>query len=357
MKALFAALLVCWSVLAVGQTAGKVDLVDGEVKIVDAARNARIPKLGDVLSVGDSVVTGGDGELHLAMEDGGQMAVRPNTRMTVEKYKAEGGTDDRSVISLMQGALRSVTGWIGKFQPKNYQIRTPTATIGVRGTDHETRVVLPDSKEGEAGTYDKVNAGSTLLRTQHGTTEVHPNQAGFASFTGKKRPAVLAAVPGFFRPTKHESRFADLHEKVHKALGQRRDERIKKVKEVRTQLDKVKTERKLDRNSEKTQQRTQQREQRLQQKEERRKAGEAGVSMERRHQFQEKRLQREAASRHEGSDASLSKTKRSNFSSTEPRAGVRESRQSQADRRHQPTTEHKHEFGRSGEGGGGHRRH
>jgi hypothetical protein len=357
MKALLVAVLVCWSILAFGQTAGKVDLVDGEVQIIDVAKNARTPKLGDVLSVGDSVVTGADGELHLAMEDGGQMAVRPNTRMTVDKYKAEGGTDDRSVISLMQGALRSVTGWIGKFQPKNYQIRTPTATIGVRGTDHETRVIPPDSKEGEAGTYDKVNAGSTLLRTQHGTTEVHPNQAGFASFTGKKRPAVLAAVPGFFRPTKHEGRFADLHEKVHKELGQRRDERIKKVKETRAQFDNAKNERKLDRNSEKTQQRTQQREQRLQQKEERRKAGEAGVSMERRHQFQEKRLQREAASRHEGSDASLSKTKRSNFSSTEPRAGVRESRQSQADRRHQPTTEHKHEFGRSGEGGGGHRRH
>ncbi len=333
MKTLLAAVLICWNVLAWGQTAGKVDLVDGEVKIIDAAKSARIPKLGDVLNVGDSVVTGTDGELHLAMEDGGQMAVRPNTRMTVDKYKAEGGSDDRSVISLVQGALRSVTGWIGKFQPKNYQIRTPTATIGVRGTDHETLVIPPDSKEGEAGTYDKVNVGSTLLRTQHGTTEVRPNQAGFASFSGKKRPAVLASVPGFFRPMKHESRFADLHEKVHKDLGQRRDERIKKVKETRAQSDKVKTERKLDRHNEQTRQR----EQRLQQSEERRKSGDAETRLDRQQQFQEKQRQRqrEPGSRRDGSESSRGKATADHSKSMGLKAGGNESRRPQAERHQQ----------------------
>lgn len=197
MKPLLAAVLVFWSCLALGQTAGTVDLVDGEVKIIDAAKNVRSPKLGDVLSVGDSVVTGADGELHLAMEDGGQMAVRPNTRMTVDKYKAEGGVDDRSVISLVQGALRSVTGWIGKFQPKNYQIRTPTATIGVRGTDHETLVIPPDAKEGEAGTYDKVNVGSTLLRTAQGTTEVHPIRPASLLFQERNAPPCCRPFPVF----------------------------------------------------------------------------------------------------------------------------------------------------------------
>jgi hypothetical protein len=333
MKTLLAVVLACWSFLAFGQTAGKVDLVDGEVRIIDAAKKTRTVKLGDVLEVGDSVVTGADGELHLAMEDDGQIAIRPNTRMRIEKYKAEGGADDRSVISIAQGALRSVTGWIGKFQPHNYQIRTPTATIGVRGTDHETRVIPPDSKEGEAGTYDKVNAGSTLLRTAQGTAEVRPNQAGFASFSGKKRPALLSTVPGFFRPTKHEGRFVDLHEKVHKDLKQRRDERIRSVKETRLQRDKVPSERKLDRHNEKTPQH----EQRLQQKEMRQKPGDAGSSAERRQRFQEQRSQREAASRHEGRDSSRSNMK------AEKRGGLAESPRPQAERRHQPAAERRHQ--------------
>jgi hypothetical protein len=353
MKSLLVAVLICWSALAWGQTAGNVDLVDGEVKIIDAAKNERIPKLGDVLSVGDSVITGVDGELHLAMEDGGQMAIRPNTRMTVENYKAEGGADDRSVISLVQGALRSVTGWIGKFQPRNYQIRTPTATIGVRGTDHETRVISPDSKEGEAGTYDKVNVGSTLLRTQHGTTEVRPSQAGFASFSGKNRPTVLASVPGFFRPTKHESRFADLHEKVHKALGQRRNERIKQVKETRAQSGKEKTERTLNRRNEQARQR----EQHLQQKEIRQKSGDAETRLERRQQLQEKRLQRqhESGSRDDGSDSSRDKVPADHSVGIESKAGANESRRSQAERHPKSSAKDRRESGHA-DGHGG-RRH
>lgn len=333
MKPLLAAVLVFWSCLALGQTAGTVDLVDGEVKIIDAAKNVRSPKLGDVLSVGDSVVTGADGELHLAMEDGGQMAVRPNTRMTVDKYKAEGGVDDRSVISLVQGALRSVTGWIGKFQPKNYQIRTPTATIGVRGTDHETLVIPPDAKEGEAGTYDKVNVGSTLLRTAQGTTEVHPNQAGFASFSGKKRPALLPTVPGFFRPTKNESRFTDLHEKIHKALDQRRDERIRKIREIRAQPDKATVARRIDRRNE----HASQHEQRLQKKDERQQSGNAASSVERRQQFQERRLRREAESQRDGGDSLHGRMKAGK------RDEFNESRRPQTERRHHSGSEHRHQ--------------
>lgn len=236
MKSLLPFFLACWSLLAAAQQAGRIELADGVVWIYDAAKNARQPKIGEAINAGESVVTGGDGELHLAMEDGGQIAVRPNTRMRIEKYRAEGAADDRSVIGLFQGALRSVTGWIGKYSARNYQIRTPTATIGVRGTDHETHVIPPDSEEGEAGTYDKVNVGSTLLTTPQGATEIHPNQAGFVPHFGKVRPALLPAVPGFFRPGRHEGRFADLHERVHRQLEQRRNERIRQLAERRAQI-------------------------------------------------------------------------------------------------------------------------
>ena len=330
MKMLLAVVLACWSVLVWGQAAGTVDLVDGDVRIYDAARSARTAKIGDSIKEGESVVTGADSELHLVMADGGQLAIRPNTRLLIEKYKADGGADDRSVIGLLQGAMRSVTGWIGKFSPKNYQIRTPTATIGVRGTDHETHVIPPGSKDGEAGTYDKVNVGSTLLKTPQGTTEVRPNQAGFAAHFGKQRPALLSAVPTFFRPGRHESRFADLHEKVHKQLEQRRNERLQKVREMRTQVDTLKAGRKLEHQNEKLQQR----EQRLQQRQERRMRSEARGGRE-----PVGHLRRNAGNDGLGDFRSAEKLRRP-----------------QAERRHLPDSEHRREFG-AGEGGGGHRRH
>lgn len=216
--------------------AGRVEESEGDARIYDPAQVMRPAKAGEVVREGDSIVTGADGEVHLAMEDEGQIAVRPNTRMRIAKYKAEGGSSDGSVIALVQGALRSVTGWIGKYNPKGYAIRTPTATIGVRGTDHETRVIPEGSGEGEAGTYDKVNQGATVLSTAQGRTEIRPNQAGFVSFSGKARPRVLAAVPTFFAPARFDRRFENLHERVRERVDVRRKERIESFKERRRQL-------------------------------------------------------------------------------------------------------------------------
>src|SRR5262249_58079165 len=96
------------------------------------------------------------GEVHLRMEDGGYIAVRPGTRMRIVNFRAEGGSDDRSVIGLLDGSFRSVTGWIAKLGPQRAIVRTPTATIGIRGTEHEPLVIPEGSSRGDPGTYDRV---------------------------------------------------------------------------------------------------------------------------------------------------------------------------------------------------------
>ena len=116
--------------------AGKVELVEGDVTVHDRAKKPRKVAVGDTIHEGEGIVTGKDGELHLNMEDGGFIAVRPNTKMRIVAYQAMGDESDKGVFSLLQGTFRSVTGWIGKYNPRSYQVRTPTATIGVRGTDH-----------------------------------------------------------------------------------------------------------------------------------------------------------------------------------------------------------------------------
>lgn len=217
--------------------AGKVELVEGEVTVYDQAKQPRRVAVGDGIFEGEGIVTGRDGELHLDMEDGGFIAVRPNTKMTIAAYRAEGGDGDRSVFSLLAGTFRSVTGWIGKFNPRSYQVRTPTATIGVRGTDHEPLVIPEGSVEGEPGSYDKVNVGATTLRTRHGSVEVKPNQAGFVPLRGRPQPRLLREVPAFFKATRHEPAIAARHEAISKAIDQRRDERRKFIKEQKTRIE------------------------------------------------------------------------------------------------------------------------
>ena len=216
--------------------AGTVALVGGDVRILRAGSAPRRAAVGDLVNEGDSLVTGKDSEVHLAMQDAGFIALRPNTRFKILSYRAEGGDDDKGVFSLLVGGMRSVTGWIGRFNQAAYQVRTPSATIGIRGTDHETRYLPAGSTEGEPGTYDKVFAGGTTIRTEGGQTEVAADQAGFVAPNVRERPRVLDRVPAFFRPGPHEAEIEMKHAQIQQVIAQRRDERRKVLAEKRAAL-------------------------------------------------------------------------------------------------------------------------
>jgi FecR-like protein len=216
-----------------GVVAGRVELVEGDVRFLDGNRNARRPAVGDEVHAGDSIVTGADGEVHLDMDDGGYMGVRPNTNLRISEFRAEGGDGDRSVLDLVQGSFRAVTGWIAKLGGKSYAVRTPTVTIGVRGTEHEPMVVPEGSNLGEPGTYERVHIGETFMETPQGSVSVRPNQAGFVPRRGAVRPRLLERVPAFFRPTRNEARFERLHERLQTRIQQRREQRRQLIQERR----------------------------------------------------------------------------------------------------------------------------
>jgi len=97
-------------------------------------RNARRPKLGDEIHAGDSVVTGADGEVHLDMEDGGYMGVRPNTNLRISEFRAEGADTDRSVLEIcLAVGLQSVGSFTTTFtrvygmSPTAYRATFPPA--------------------------------------------------------------------------------------------------------------------------------------------------------------------------------------------------------------------------------------
>jgi hypothetical protein len=211
--------------------AGKVELTDGDVRFFDANKAMRRPAAGESVFEGDSIVTGAGGEVHLEMADGGYVAVRPNTRMRITQFRAEGGPDDRALFGLLEGSFRSVTGWIAKVSPRSYVVRSPTATIGVRGTEHEPHVIAEGSALGEAGTYDRVYAGETVITTPRGTVAVRPNQAGFAPHRATAPPRVLERIPAHYKPGKFDKRLENLHARTRATLDAKRDARRKLVEE------------------------------------------------------------------------------------------------------------------------------
>jgi hypothetical protein len=216
--------------------AGTIMLVEGDASIVPAGAAARPAKVGDIVREGDTLITRKDGEVHLTMQDTGFIALRPNTRFGIVSYKADGDEGDKGVFRLLAGGFRSVTGWIGKFSARGYRVNTPTATIGIRGTDHEPRYIPEGSTEGEPGTYDRVFAGQTYIETPAGQTAISPNQAGFVSVRPHDRPRLLAGVPVFFRPGPHEADIAAKHAEIQRVIDQRREERRKVIREKLAEL-------------------------------------------------------------------------------------------------------------------------
>lgn len=170
---------------ALAAVAGHIQFVHGNVQITTPSGQVRAARKGDEVNEGDILTSAKDASAQVRMQDGGFIAVRPETRMKFDQFRFSGKEDgeERSFFSLFKGGFRAVTGLIGRINKQNYRITTPAATIGIRGTDHETFVVTPDSplaQVAQAGVYNKVNTGETTLTTDRGTINIQANQMGFS---------------------------------------------------------------------------------------------------------------------------------------------------------------------------------
>lgn len=208
------------------RVAGKIELAEGIARIEGRDKLARRPVVGENVHEGESIATSGKSELHLNMADGASLIVRENSRIKLTEYVADGGDKDRSLIELAQGAMRSITGWIGQYNRGNYRVRTPLVTIGVRGTDHEPTHLLPGDPRGEPGSYDKVNEGIAFMETKQGVVDVPANAAVFQALSAEGIPQLLATIPGFFKPGKFEQQFLQRSQLLKNAIPQRRMDRI-----------------------------------------------------------------------------------------------------------------------------------
>jgi hypothetical protein len=219
---LTALLTMVTQVAQASDIAGNVELIEGKVWIQGDNNKMRTIKIDQPIFEGDTIITGADGELQVRMKDDAFIAVRANSKLKIDNYRAEGDTDDKAAFSLLLGTFRSVTGWIGKYNRNNYSIKTVTATIGVRGTDHEPMYIPPAVPGmppiGEPGVYDKVNSGRIVVKNQFGEVEFEKGQAAFVSLGSRQAAVRLQGIPEFFKPSRHEQRIEDARNKLQSGI-------------------------------------------------------------------------------------------------------------------------------------------
>ncbi|NNM79177.1 MAG: FecR domain-containing protein [Gallionella sp.] len=182
--------------------AGHVQFVNGVVQLTSAAGQSHVLQKGDAVSEGDTLSSAPAASAQIKMSDGGLVAMRPDTQLKIDSYQFNGQQDgsEQGFFSLFKGGFRAITGLIGQLHKGNYRITTPSATIGIRGTDHETLVVVAGSDAAALappGTYNKVNTGETSMTNGKGTIAILPNQMGYAAADGRM-PLLQPVNPKLF---------------------------------------------------------------------------------------------------------------------------------------------------------------
>ena len=98
-------------------------------------KTAYTGEVGLGLEMNDNVVTG-KGRLRLDFVDDTRVDVTENSRMTIDEFIYDPATKKGSLsMKATLGAVRYASGQIAKNSRQRVNIRTPSATINVRGTD------------------------------------------------------------------------------------------------------------------------------------------------------------------------------------------------------------------------------
>lgn len=99
-------------------------------------RNSKTIKAKSGLSLfqKDTIVTQNRTRMQIILTDDTIITIGKNSSFELNSYLFS-GKKSKLKMRANRGFFRAVTGKIGRFAPKRFQIKTKTATIGIRGTD------------------------------------------------------------------------------------------------------------------------------------------------------------------------------------------------------------------------------
>ena len=152
---------------------GKVVLATGNTKIIRGEQT--LPAKRNLpLYENDILLTGKKSKLLLRLTDKTTVSLAEETEFALSKYRYTAKTSDVS-FKMLKGAFRTVTGDIGKQATPLFEIETPVATIGIRGTDYWGGFIFSDALDVAMfkgkGVYVKNASGEVELASpEYGTT-------------------------------------------------------------------------------------------------------------------------------------------------------------------------------------------
>ena len=118
------------------QPIGSVETAEGVVTAIRADGIRVTLDAGDTVYEGDIIFTSGDGAVAIGFVDDTAFTLGGDARMVLDQLVYDPATNEgTSAFSVVQGLFSFVSGAIAKTGAEAMTVRTPVATIGVRGTE------------------------------------------------------------------------------------------------------------------------------------------------------------------------------------------------------------------------------
>jgi hypothetical protein len=184
------------------QVAGTIVHLSGPLMVRKADGAVKVLGLKSEVEQGDTLVAEKNTYALIRFIDNSEITLRPGTTFTIEAFaydSARPETDNAS-FNLVKGGLRSVTGLLGKRNREKFQMRTPAATIGIRGTTFVVQWIEPPAVGApppplRPGLHLSVTDGAITVTNTGGALGFQAGQFGYVpSF--KVPPVIVPENPG-----------------------------------------------------------------------------------------------------------------------------------------------------------------
>ena len=190
---------------------GYVYEVSGNVQAVLGKGTPQPVQKNQNLFNNTTVTTGAKGHVVLKFMDGTVVALNENTSFQIQKYEynEKSPSTMTALFSMVRGALRVITGAMSTKNREGFKIATPSATIGIRGTEFMAQTLSPLIVQGISGITSLTNVAgvslvgpgqivSVLNATTLGTTlgVLPPGTFGGLPNLSLPLPTPFTSVPG-----------------------------------------------------------------------------------------------------------------------------------------------------------------
>jgi len=146
---------------------GTISSFKGSVNIERNSQNIRAI-LSLPIEKNDLITTKENSNVIIQFEDNTIVTVGKNSSLSIEDYlyDTKNPANSKSNLKFLKGTFKSVTGIIGKINPKKFKLQTKTANIGIRGTTVLANQEIIACTSGEISVSSK-NKSLNLLQNQY----------------------------------------------------------------------------------------------------------------------------------------------------------------------------------------------